>query len=140
MVFTDLAPHRQSLSPFYNRYLKMDEQFGFDSKFDDHQMLYRPLFTTGFVLQDYLAVNDFFSADKIILGSASSKTALGLAFMLKKLSPDVRVVGLTSAGNRDFVESTGLYSEIVSYDQIENKLDASIAHGFVDMYGDPNRY
>lgn len=134
--FTDMAAHRQGLSPFYNRYLKMEKQFGFDPKHDNHQMLYRPLFTTAFVLQDFLAVNHFYGTKQVILGSASSKTALGIAFMLKQQSPDVRVIALTSEGNRSFVESTGLYTGVVVYNQIEDKLDSSGVYGFVDMSGD----
>lgn len=134
--FTDLAAHRQNLSPFYNRYLKMDEQFGFDSKHDNHQMLYRPLFATAFVLQDFLVANNFYGANQIILGSASSKTALGIAFMLKQHNPGVSVIGLTSKGNHSFVESTGLYADVVVYDRLEDKLDASKPYGFVDMSGD----
>lgn len=134
--FYDMSAHRQSLSRFYNQYLKVEKSLGFDPAFDDHQMIYRPLFTTAFVLQDYLSVNDFFSASTVCLGSASSKTALGIAFMLGKKSPAINVVGLTSSTNEEFVRSTGLYSEVVCYEDIESKLDASAKYGFVDMSGD----
>jgi hypothetical protein len=46
----------------------------------------------------------------------------------------VRVIGLTSAANIDFVASLGCYDEIVTYDQIE-KIPATEPVAFVDMAG-----
>lgn len=136
MAFIDKSEHRQAMAPFYNQYMKVVPEFGFEPEYDDHQMLYRPLFTTAFVLQDFLAVNDFYSADKIILGSASSKTALGIAEVFAQKSPSVSLVGLTSKKNKSFVESTGLYSDVVCYEEIESAINASLKYGFVDMSGD----
>jgi len=132
--FTDDAAHRQALPPVYNQYALMTADNGFDPAYDDHQMVYRPLFTTSFVLDDYLFDNDCFGADTVILSSASSKTSFGLAFILHK-NRKVKVTGLTSTANMDFVESLGIYDEVVSYGDI-NSLDASEKVAFVDMAGD----
>ena len=131
--FTDGAEHRAPLPPVYNQYALMTAGNGFNPDHDDHQMIYRPLFTTSFVLDDYLDDNDFFGASSVILSSASSKTAFGLAFLLHK-NRDVKVIGLTSPSNREFVESMGIYDVVVSYDDIES-LDASEPAAFVDMAG-----
>ena len=116
--FTDGSTHRAELPVVYNQYTVVSPDNGFDPAFDNHAMLYRPLFTTSYVLDDYFADNDFFGAQTIILGSASSKTAFGLAFMLQRRE-GVRVVGLTSSGNQGFVEGLELYDEVLSYEQVE---------------------
>ena len=86
-------------------------------------MVFFPLFATGFVLDDYLKDNEYFGADTVILSSASSKTSFSLAFLLSE-DRHCKVVGLTSAANRGFVEGMGIYDEVVTYDDIES-IDAS---------------
>ena len=130
--FTDASAHRAALPVVYNQYSVVSADNGFDPARDNEAMVYRPLFTTSFVLDDYLADNAFFAAGTVILGSASSKTAFGLAFMLKRRG-GVRVIGLTSAANRRFVEGTGLYDAAITYDAVETlPLERSV---FVDMAG-----
>jgi hypothetical protein len=131
--FSDSAANRADLAPVYNQYSLMTPENGFDPAFDDHQMVYRPLFATSFVLDDYLYDNDMFGAKTVILSSASSKTAFGLGFLLHK-NRDVKVIGLTSASNKSFVENMGIYDQVVSYDDIES-LDSSEPVAFVDMAG-----
>jgi hypothetical protein len=53
----------------------------------------------------------------VILSSASSKTAFGLAFLLAQRK-QVEVVGLTSKSNADFVGKLGCYDRVATYDQI----------------------
>ncbi|WP_279246973.1 DUF2855 family protein [Candidatus Litorirhabdus singularis] len=130
--FFDAAEHRAELPIVYNQYSKMTVDNGFDPALDNHAMLYRPLFTTSFVLDDYLADNDFFGADSVILGSASSKTAFGLAFMLQRRGGK-KVIGLTSAGNVDFCKGLGLYNEVLTYAEVESLPQAASA--YVDMSG-----
>lgn len=129
---TDASEHRAHLPPTYNNYSLMTADNGFDDVHDNHQMIYRPLFTTGFVLDDYFADNDFFGAKQIILSSASSKTAFSMAYLLK--DRDVHVIGLTSPGNVGFVQSLGLYDEVITYDAI-NDIAAAVPSAYVDMSG-----
>ena len=131
--FTDGAEHRQALPPVYNQYALMTPDNGFDRAYDDHQMVYRPLFTTSFVIDDYIFDHDCFGANRVILSSASSKTAFGLAFLLHR-NRDVAVTGLTSASNKAFVEDLGIYDQVVGYDELET-LDAGDKVVFVDMAG-----
>jgi len=132
--FTDAAAHRAALPVVYNQYSLMSEANGFDPQFDNHAMLYRPLFTTSFVLDDYFADHNFFGAQHVILASASSKTAFGLAFMLQRRA-DIEVSGLTSERNRAFVEGLGLYDRVLSYDEVESL--PALDSVFVDMAGNP---
>jgi hypothetical protein len=131
--FVDGTAHRQELPPTYNQYSKVTVDNGFDPQHDNHQMLYRPLFTTAFVIDDFFADNDFFGAGKIILSSASSKTSFGLAYLLHK-NRDIQVVGLTSSGNVPFVSGLGIYDEVVTYDEVKS-MDSSAPVAFVDMAG-----
>ena len=48
----------------------------------DYQALLRPLFMLSFLVDDFLAENEFYGARRVMLSSASSKTAFGLAHLL----------------------------------------------------------
>jgi hypothetical protein len=70
----------------------------------------------------------------VILSSASSKTAFGLAHLLHTLRKDIQVIGLTSAANAGFVEKLGCYDRIVTYDRVTS-LPPDTPVAFVDMAG-----
>lgn len=132
--FVDATPHRQALPSAYNQYMRTGGDPGYDSAQEDLIMLLRPLFITSWLIDDFLADHDFFGAQTAILSSASSKTALGVAFLLAE-NRDIKVIGLTSAGNVEFVESTGCYDQVVSYDELES-LPPDSPVVYVDMSGD----
>lgn len=111
--FADVAPHRAELPPVYNQY----QAVGPASPAEDYQALLRPLFITGFLIEDFLDENDLFGARSVVLTSASSKTAISLAFQLRQRGK-ARVVGLTSPRNKAFVESLGCYDQVVTYDAV----------------------
>ena len=46
----------------------------------------------------------------------------------------IKVIGLTSAGNIDFVKSLGCYDEVVTYDDVTS-LPADQRVAYVDMAG-----
>ena len=134
--FVDAAAHRKELHAVYNQYLRCATDPGYRPAHEAQQMLLRPLFTTAFLIDDFLADGDFFGAEAVILSSASSKTAYGTAFCLKRHAGSrraVKVIGLTSPANLAFVESLGVYDQVVAYDAIAT-LDAASAV-FVDMSG-----
>lgn len=131
----DTLPHRVSLPLVYNRYSRMSADPPELRALEDERCLFFPLFITSFFLYDYLVDNQFFGAKQVVLGSASSKTALGLAHLLHHDEAVAqRVVGLTSEGNVPFVEALGTYDQVSTYDQIE-ALDSDTATAFVDMAG-----
>ncbi|MEW6452610.1 MAG: DUF2855 family protein [Pseudomonadota bacterium] len=132
--FSDGAPHRQNVSPVYNAYSRVSGDPAFAGREGDYQALLRPLFMLSFLVDDFLAENEFFGAKSVILSSASSKTAFGLAWLLRTFRKPIRVIGLTSSSNADFVKSLGCYDEIVTYDEIE-KMPAASPVAFVDMAG-----
>ena len=133
--FMDASGVRGELAPVYSQFMVTTSDPLYSEDTEDQIMLFRPLFTTSFILDDWLAENNFFGARTIILTSASSKTSLGLAYLLKNNRSDkVKVVGLTSGSNKGFVEGTNCYDEVVTYDQISG-MDASVPTGIVDMAG-----
>lgn len=129
---SDGAAHRAALPRVYNNYERCAASPGYDAELEAEQMLYRPLFLTSFLIDDFLADNQFFGAGTVVLGSASSKTAFGTAHLLAQRE-GVTVVGLTSPGNRAFVEGLGCYDQVVTYDEI-GSLPVTPA-AFVDMSG-----
>src|SRR6201993_5027590 len=78
----DAAPHRQGVAPVYNAYARVSGDAAYAGRQGDYQALLRPLFMLSFLVDDYLAENAFFDARSVILSSASSKTAFGLAHLL----------------------------------------------------------
>jgi hypothetical protein len=130
----DAAAHRQGVAPVYNTYMRVSGDPTFAGRQGDYQALLRPLFTLSFLVDDYLAENEFYGARSVLLSSASSKTAFGLAHLLHTLRKDVRVIGLTSAANTDFVKSLGCYDDVVTYDRVTS-LPSNSPVAFVDMAG-----
>jgi hypothetical protein len=129
----DGAAHRQGVAPVYNAYARITGDPAFAGRQGDHQALLRPLFMLSFLVDDFLAENEFYGARRVLLSSASSKTAFGLAHLLQARA-DVKVIGLTSAGNADFVGSLACYDEVVTYDGVTSLAsDSPVA--FVDMAG-----
>ena len=135
--FTDDSAHRAALPAAYNGYTRCSTDPVYDPATEPLQMLFRPLFMTDFVLDDWLADNDFFgAADGVaVLSSASSKTSFGLAHLLARRSERPEIVGLTSAANLDFVEGLGVYDRVLTYDDVAT-LDADRPSVYVDMAGD----
>jgi NADPH:quinone reductase-like Zn-dependent oxidoreductase len=131
--FVDAAPHRAELPPTYNVYARVDADPMYDAEREDAQMLLRPLFFTSYLIDDFLDDAGMFGAEAVVISSASSKTASGLAHLLSQRD-GVDVVGLTSARSREFVAGLGVYDEIVAYDE-PDALPAGRAV-YVDIAGD----
>lgn len=127
----DRAPHRAELPGLYNHYARVT---GNDAKRDDLRALLQPLLATSYVLTDWLQDNDFFEAEQIIVGSASSKTGLGLCkFLSEGETRPKRIVGLTSARNKAFVEALGTCDQVLTYDAVDTL--AQVPSVYVDMSG-----
>jgi len=144
--FMDGVDYRRKLPTPYQVYTRLARDPLHDPQHEDHRALLHPLFFTSWLAEDFLADNEFFGGTQVVLASASSKTALGVAFLLGNrgqttisqknggLSPISRV-GLTSPGNKAFCEQVGYYDQVVTYDALTT-LDAGVPTVFVDMAGD----
>lgn len=132
--FTDVSEHRVDLPRVYNRYALTSRDPSYSPEHEDLQIIYRPLFFTSFILDDFLADNDFFGAQQVVLSSASSKTAYGTAFCLSLRDGRPKLVALTSTGNVDFTKRLGCYDDVVSYDDLETSA-ADAKTLYVDVAG-----
>ena len=128
----DGVAHRAALPVVYNQYTRCTADPAYSADLEAEQMLYRPLFTTSFFLDDFLDDKQFFGADKVLLTSASSKTSIGLAQLLSA-NRSCRVIGLTSKGNQKFVERLGCYHDVLSYEAVDKLEQAPTV--MVDMAG-----
>ena len=137
--FYDSAAHRAELHPVYNQYIASRGDPLYSADTEDIQALLRPLFVTSFLIDDFLADNDFFSAcaggktGVMLLSSASSKTAYGTAFQLAQRS-GIEVVGLTSAANVAFCNSLKCYHRVLTYDQLD-EVSADAPCVYIDFAG-----
>ena len=129
--FVDSAEHRKALAIIYNQYNRLGTSAG---QGEDERALYQPLFTTSFLIEDVMHQADWHGAQAMLLTSASSKTALALALVTNNLSPQIKRIGLTSAGNIDFVRETGLYDQVLTYDQL-GEADATLPTVSEDFAG-----
>ena len=145
-AFVDGSPHRAALPSVYHRYLATAADPFYRPETEAMQMLLRPLFFTSFLIDDQLADDGLTGKGPIILSSASSKTALAAAHPLSQ-RPEARLIGLTSARNREFVAGLGIYDEVVAYEEIGSLPreaatyvdfagDADVRHAVHSHYGD----
>jgi hypothetical protein len=136
--FVDGSAHRQELAAVYNQYVFCDTDPSWRPELEGLQAVLRPLFLTAFLLDDFLADNEFFGSSQVLLSSASSKTALGTAYCLAKrrgLPGAARIVGLTSTAHVEFVRSLGCYDAVLTYDQLTS-LEPQTPTVYVDFSGD----
>ncbi len=153
--FRDDGEHRRSHAPIYRTYLRadldpLDPRTVGDDAFDaeDRHALLRVLLLTGFLADEFFADSGgatadgaapFFGAEQVVVLSASSKTAIGFAQRAAKRD-DLAVVGLTSAGNAEFVRSLGFSDTVVTYDQIDDPASGVplVDSVVIDMAGNPD--
>lgn len=131
--FSDGAAHRAGLHAVYNHYLRTSTDGLYRADNEDVQALLRPLFITSWLIDDFLADQHFYGARRMLLSSASSKTAYGTAFQLAQRE-GIEVIGLTSTGNVAFCESLGCYSRVVTYDALD-QIDGATPSVYIDFAG-----
>ncbi len=112
--FADQSAQRASMHPWYTRCYRCDADPAFDASRMDVQPILWALFMTGWMMAEQLSGE----VERVYISSASSKTALSLAWALQQLGRDIDVVGITSAGNRQFVQARGVYTDLITYDDL----------------------
>lgn len=132
--FSDVSSHRVRLPPAYNRFLRVLRDPGYFPARENEQALLRPQFATSFLIDDHLGEQDLFGAERILISSASSKTAQALGFLLRQRR-FAQVVGLTSASNLAYCQRSGCFDSLISYDRLST-LPLAGAAVYVDLGGD----
>ena len=132
-AFADVGAHRSNHAATYTDFRDVARDVMFRPEQADEYLLLWGVFMTSFLIDDYLADDDHLAQTQTLVTSASSKTAICLAHCLAERDGH-RSVGLTSERNRTFVERLGLYSEVITYDEVD-QLDPTVASTMVDMAG-----
>lgn len=132
-AFADQSAHRAGLAPVYNGYVFNAGDPLYAKETEATQVLFRPLFTTSFLIDDFVADAGYFGARQVIFSSASAKTAYAAAMLLKARG-EAKVVGLTSPLNLAYTKALGFYDEVRAYDAVSG-MDASVPSVFVDIAG-----
>jgi hypothetical protein len=130
--FIDAGKHRENHAMAYRAFDRVSDVEGEN---DNAMLVFRGLFMTSFLAEDFLREQNFFDATQVLVTSASSKTSIALANCLRANST-MRVIGLTSDANVDFVTSVGEYHDVVTYSEIST-LNALVSTVVVDMAGNP---
>ncbi len=146
--FRDDGPHRQAHAPVYRAYVEVghDPMYpgglgaALDTDGEDRHVLLRGLFLTGFLAEEFFADGggsgtSYFDTSRVVVLSASSKTAIGFA-QRASVRDGIEVVGVTSEGNRTFVESLGFYDQVVTYDEVD-QISTDGGAVSIDMAGNP---
>jgi hypothetical protein len=128
--FADTMPGRH----FGHHWYQMFQPVGAADHRDDRRTLLRPIYPASFHVADFVAGKAGDGGLTVLLTSASSKVAIGIAHRLRG-NANVRTVGLTSRHNTEFVAGLGLYDAVVSYDDLPSvSVDGPVA--CVDLAGD----
>lgn len=132
--FADVTPRRTTLPPIYNQYQAVDAIPDYRAGDDALWPIFRPLYLTGWLIADQLEDEGDYGAAQVLVASASSKTAIGLAHAMQRRTGRPRLIALTSARNAEMVASLGLYDAVTVYDDIAT-LDAATPSVLIDMAG-----
>jgi len=130
--FIDAGAHREKHAMAYRTFDKVPD---IERENNNAMLIFRGLFMTSFLAEDFLREQNFFDATQVVITSASSKTSIALAHCLRANST-MRVIGLTSDANVDFVNSIGEYHDVVTYSEIST-LNALVPTVLMDMAGNP---
>ncbi|OLF05998.1 hypothetical protein BLA60_33640 [Actinophytocola xinjiangensis] len=109
--FVDTAQHIAFMPTWYRTFQRVAEPDGLD----DRRVVYRQIFPASFNLADFLVGQAAGGAKSVLVTSASSKTAIGLAEELIARRARLPVNAVTSARNVDFVRALGCYDTVSSY-------------------------
>ena len=140
--FTAYGGNRDKLNPAYNGFTAVsagrNSPIRGEGDKADLAMTASPGALSGFVLFELLRMNDYYGGNSVVLTSASSKLSLATALLLQEARSQGRidkVIGYASERNRDFVTDTGLYDEVLSFDQ-DLPAGTGLKHVLIDVAGD----
>ncbi|MGB3442470.1 MAG: DUF2855 family protein [Actinophytocola sp.] len=128
--FADTTPDRHYPQPWYRTFRPSGEA---DHR-EDRRTLVRPIYPASFHAAELLAGKAGDDGLTVLVTSASSKVAIGIAHRLHG-NPNVRTVGFTSEHHREFVAGLGLYDAVAGYPDL-SVVTADGPVACVDITGD----
>lgn len=126
----DTSAEREGMLPLYRDMRSVASDPGWREDLLDVHLLLRPAYPPAALLDDELAKA---GTQRVLLTSATSKTALMTARLLSRRGVDV--TGLTSAAHLDAAVATGAYSSVRSYDEIDDLPVQAVV--LLDIAGNP---
>lgn len=132
--FFEGAKHRSTLPMGYNLYRRVNNEPGYNKKFDNDRALLFPLYLTSYCIWDSLQDKLWHQAEQIVVLSASSKTSIGLGYALKGDHNAPKSIGVTSQRNLELVGKMGVWDKLITYEDVGN-IDPSVPTLIVDMSG-----
>lgn len=133
--FSDDSPNRRGRAPVYNRYLRRgSDPVAAASPSSALEVLARPQFTTSFLLAIDLGDHSWYGADAIVVTSASSRTASGLAHVIGSSGGRPALVGLTRSDHVTDVRRLGCYDRVLPYEEATSL--PVVPTALVDLSGD----
>jgi hypothetical protein len=117
-LIVENSPHRRPLSPAYNSYFRVAADPIHAPGTEDRQSVIRPLFITSYLLDGLVGRTAAWGSDTVVVTSASSKTALGLGWLLRRDRPGIRTIGLTSERHSGAITGLGIFDEVATYDAL----------------------
>lgn len=108
----------------YNSFVICDKNHAFmvselsSQKQKEYTSLFYPLWSTSYYLADYIQSLEGLPR-RVVVSSASSKTALCFAREARELDPSIELIALTSPRNFEFVKKVNLHSRILNYNQLD---------------------
>jgi len=144
--FVAYGGNRDKLNKAYNGFVKVNDSktspSGVTGSRAELATIVMPGALSGFLLCELLRSHGFYGGNSVVLTSASSKLSLATAFLLKheraagKLG---RIIGYSSKNNVEFVRSTGLFDDVLTYEQ-DLPSDPTLKPVFIDVAGDATIY
>jgi NADPH:quinone reductase-like Zn-dependent oxidoreductase len=130
---------RDKVHVAYNSFVKVSSALASANDTEsDIALVTWPGFVTGYGLCQQLVRRQYYGASTVILTSASSKVSLAASYFLKQQgNVPVKIIGYTSASNKDFCIQTGLYDDVVTYD---DTLETNEKCVLIDVAGNGSLY
>jgi hypothetical protein len=111
--FVDTTPDRYFAHPWYRTF----QPAGAADHRDDRRTLLRPIYPASFHVADFVAGQAGDDELTVLITSASSKVAIGIAHRLRGTA-NVRTIGLTGGDHAGFLTGLGLFDEVATYDEL----------------------
>jgi hypothetical protein len=120
----------------YKQLLRCKDDPTYREDKENETMLYRPLFWTAHWFEDKLNIEEYYKARRVLISSASAKTAFCIAYKIRQRAmKGVEVIGLTSSKNMAFTKGLGLFDHVLTYDQVPTLNASDGPWVYVDIAG-----
>ena len=137
---------REKLVPAYNNYTQVIDSenapLSKEGDLSDLAMTSAPGALSGYTIYELLKMKGFYDCNAVVFTAASSKLSLATALFLQSERQDgtlKKIIGYTSSKNFEFVRSTKLFDEVLTYEETLTGENA-LHHVMIDVAGNAENY